>query len=222
MSTPANMAPADPIGAAPRNAKPEPPIIEPIVRRPGGHRTDLKLWPNPDKNISDEQFDALTPQQQVKFAQMRDLQGYVTVSHDGRDHVIKVSVWIHEEQGQTPRLKIMGDLNSQQGMMGSVRAMTRYKGAPADGRLGLRLIGDLDVHLQGERHRITVSGQVTRAYRDRELMLDAARVFGFPEAMIESFSRRLDDDATAAADRARGFVADQGTHHSSERRMVPA
>lgn len=187
---------AQPSGPAP--AKPLP-IIE-AERRADGEKRDIALWPEPRKNVSQEQYEAMSEQEQRKLNSMRDLHGYVTVRRNGGQDVrVGISGWLSMDPNAPTRIKIMGDLNSGHGMMGSIRAMTRKHGAQANGAHGLVLIGDLELNMPAGKEKVTVTGQINEKYPDRELMVDAARVCGFPDAMIEQFTSRIDLDKAQKA-----------------------
>lgn len=169
------------------------PIISGLYR-PGQDKQDIALWPNAAKNIDDAAYEKLDENGRVQLSRMRDLMGYVTITRGVKEHSLAVSGWIHEEDGQAPRIKIMSDRNSGNEWIGSIKAMTKYHGRDARGDYGLRLIGDLDIAMEpgAPKEKITVTGQVNGTFQDRALIVDASRVFGFPDRMIEEFTRKID------------------------------
>lgn len=182
-------------------AKPKPqPIIKGLTR-PGNDKREIALWPNPDKNLTEEQYNNMSPEQHARLAKQRDLMGVVTVTAPKGEVKVYVSGWIHEEEGQAPRIKLMTDMNAGNSLLGSVRAMTKYRGEPANGNYGLRLIGDLDITLPENdgKMKFTVTGEINGRYPERDMMFDAARVFGFPEAMVEQFAKKVEADSAARA-----------------------
>lgn len=189
--------------SAPASAPAEKP--QPIIRgstRNGQDKREIALWSNPDKNVSDEQYNAMDDAARKQLTRMRDLMGVITVTQAGRDQRVYVSGWIHEEPGEPTRIKLMSDLRAGNALLGSIKAMTTFRGVGADGSFGLKLTGDLDINLPSGKEKMTVSGEVNGRFPDRGLALDAARVFGFPENMVEQFGSKIDSLAAQRAQRA--------------------
>lgn len=178
---------------------------QPIIRgstRNGQDKREIALWPNPDKNVSDEQYNAMSEAARKQLTKMRDLMGVITVTLGGQDQRVYVSGWIHEEPGEPTRIKIMSDLRAGNAVLGSIKATTKFQGADADGNFGLKLTGDLDLNFPSGKTKMTVTGEVNGRFPDRDLMLDAARVFGFTEAMVQQFGAKIDSMAEQRAQRA--------------------
>lgn len=182
--------------AQPVNKEKSLPIINGIPRSPQSlasqPRREISLWANPTKNITQEQYEKLSEQGKNTFNKQRDLMGVITVTdvERKRDVRIFVSGWISEEPGQSPRIKLMGDLNSGQGLLGSMRAMVKYQGEEADPSHGLRMLGDLKFkRVDNSEFTATISGQINPKFLsvNKDALLDAAVVFGFPEGMTQKY-----------------------------------
>lgn len=136
-----------------------------------------------------------------------DVRGELVVTDArGRDVTIGCAGWLRQDEGKAPRLTLLTDPKSEFGgmLLGSVRAMINVKGQPADGRLGLQLIGNLDVpNADGNVYRLTVTGEMNTRFRDRGVVVDSALSLGFPQAMIDQFLQLL---AQKDAERARQAV----------------
>lgn len=184
----------------------------PVIRgiyRPGQDSNDLVLWPESRKNLSEEQLAGLSEVQRAQIDKMRDLYGMVSLKRNGQEHKTFVSGWIYQDEvDNSTRIKLMADRNSGGQLLGSVHAMVTFKGQPANGSYGLRLIGTLDVPVNGQKQSLAVTGEVNPTYPERDLVLDAAQVFGFPATMVEQFGQKYDQLAVQRARKAAGTVAE--------------
>lgn len=157
--------------------------------RPGQLKRELTLWIN-DRATEDN----------VKAP---DLRGHLTLTNDrGEDVKLPVSGWFRQDEGKEPRIILQSDLRHGNKLLGSVRAMKKFQGQPADGARGLRLIGDLDVPSPEGVFKLTVTGEMNGSFLDRDVVLDSAKSLGFPDAMVEQFAVKCDQQLAERAHRA--------------------
>lgn len=191
------------------NYTPPPIRPQPIITSIGNQnydKRDIALWPDQSKDITDEQFNRMNDAQKKSFTNKRDMMGKVSITKNGRICEVKVSAWIRDEANGT-RVTIMSDLRDPHRLIGSISAMTTYNQQPADGSFGLRMLGNIEVDLDqtGQREAFTISGEINRRYPDRELMADAAHVFGFPQLMISQLISKIE---IHSAQRAQSLIAE--------------
>ena len=188
------------------------PIIKGIYR-PTGENREIVLWMNPEKcGITAEAFSQMTEAQQDAFGRKRDMMGCINFTQNGQTvERIYISGWMSDEDDRAPRIKISGDMNSGQGLLGSIHAMTTYQGKDADAKFGLRLIGDLTVARKGQApQKETFSGEVNFRAMSLENFKSCAFILGFPETMIDQYVEIQNQQNQA------------NQNNTSRRRMQPA